>query len=410
MGYLELDITLSDEAKATYQTAHKFAMEVLRPAGMELDKLADPQEAIANGSPLWDVFRTYRELGFHRIGIPDELGGLRDSLDPMAGVFMAEQMGYGDAGLAVSLGASGNPFSIAALSPDPEMRELARAYCEDVRAEIIGCWAITEPDHGSDWIMGVTAGFNDPHCGPSVKAELVGDEYIITGQKSAWVSNGTIATHAALHVGLDSSQGMHGSGLAVFALDRPGVSRGKPLDKMGQRPLNQGEIFFEEVRIPKNHMVIPEPSLMQLVGKPILSAANGGVGVIFVGLAQAILDETTAYAKSRIQGGEPIFNHQNIKLKLFDMFTKVEYARAFARRMALYNMANRQAPSSIHAIAAKLISTEAAFDAASTAIQVFGGAGLSREYPIEKMFRDAKASMIEDGENSTLALAAAEDL
>ena len=91
---------------------------------------------------------------------------------------------------------------------------------------MIGCWAITEPDHGSDWILGG----NDPQCGPSVKAVLKGDEYILNGEKSAWVSNGTIATHATLHVSLDPSRGMQGQGLAIIPLNLPGISRGKPLD------------------------------------------------------------------------------------------------------------------------------------------------------------------------------------
>ena len=102
----------------------------------------------------------------------------------------------------------------------------------------MGCWAISEPDHGTDYMIDVA----DPAISPSVKGMLKGDEYIVNGQKAAWVSNGTIATHAVLHVGLDPSKGMKGQGLAIIPLDLPGISRAKPLDKIGQRPLNQGEI------------------------------------------------------------------------------------------------------------------------------------------------------------------------
>ncbi|MBU2550828.1 MAG: acyl-CoA/acyl-ACP dehydrogenase [Proteobacteria bacterium] len=410
MGHLELDLNLSDEAKAAGETARRFGLEVMRPAGEALDKLADPADVIAPDSILWDVFRQFRQLGFHRGAIPAELGGMAEEIDSMAGVLIAEAMGYGDAGLAVSLGASAFPFRLAALSPAPEVREFARAYCEDQKAELIGCWAITEPDHGSDWIMGMAPTFDDPRCAPSVRAVLKGDEYIVSGQKAAWVSNGTIATHAALHVCLDPSKGMQGSGLAVIPLDLPGISRGKPLDKMGQRPLNQGELFFEEVRIPTSHMVVPDPAMMAMVARIILASANGGMGIIFAGLAQAVYDEALKYARQRVQGGVPIFEHQNVKLKLFDMFIKTEAARAYARRMALYNALNSLSPSCHHAVAAKLLSTQTAFEVAAQAIQVFGGNGLSREYPIEKMFRDAKAAMIEDGENSALAIAAAADL
>jgi alkylation response protein AidB-like acyl-CoA dehydrogenase len=331
-------------------------------------------------------------------------------MDPKAGPLMAEMMGYGDAGLTISLGVSGFPMTFAMMSPEAELQDLVRAYCEDTKGEIIGCWAITEPDHGSDWILGTNPKFDDPRCAPSVRAVLKGDEYIITGQKSAWVSNGTIATHACLHVCLDPSKGMQGGGLAVIPLDLPGIRRGKPLDKIGQRALNQGEIFFDEVKLPKKYMIITDGAMMSAVAKMILTNANGGMGQVFVGLAQAAFDEALKYAKERIQGGVPIFEHKNIKLQLFNMFIKIEAARAFARRMSAYNQAMAPNGSAAHAIASKVLSTNTAFEVANEAISIFGGVGLTKEYLIEKLFRDARAAMIEDGENNALSLSGAEDL
>jgi alkylation response protein AidB-like acyl-CoA dehydrogenase len=301
------------------------------------------------------------------------------------------------------------PFFLASMSTEPELQQLTKDYCEDTDASLIGCWAITEPEHGSDWVFGTNPDFDDPKCGPDLRAVLKGDEYILNGQKAAWVSNGTIATHAAVHVGLEPGKGMQGSGLAIVPLDLPGISRGKPLDKIGQRPLNQGEIFFEEVKVPKKYMLIADTAMMQIVAKMILVNANGGMGITFVGLAQAAYDEALQYAKQRIQGGVPIFEHKNIKLQLFNMFIKVEAARAYARRMSLYNTV-KEMGSSPHAIAAKVLSTKTAFEVTSEAITIFGGNGLTREYPIEKMFRDARAAMIEDGENNALSIAGAVDL
>jgi alkylation response protein AidB-like acyl-CoA dehydrogenase len=177
------------------------------------------------------------------------------------------------------------------------------------------------------------------------------------------------------------------------------------LDKIGQRPLNQGEIFFDDVKIPKSWMIFPDPAVLASFREASLAQVNGGMGIVFAGLAKAAFDEALKYSKERIQGGKPIFEHQNIKLKLFNMFTMVESTRALTRRMALYNAANFP-PSGPHAVAAKVLATESAFKVASEAIQIFGGNGLSKEYPVEKMFRDARASMIEDGVNETLALAA----
>ncbi len=406
MAYRDIDFNLTDEQIALRDTIRKFGAEVMRPAGEKLDKLADPADVIAKGSVLWDVFKQYRELGFHRRSIPKALGGMMEDMDPMSNLIMGEELGYADAGLAISFGAGGMPFSYAALFPNPKLQEIARAYAEDTKGELVGCWAITEPDHGSDWVLGG----DDPKRGPSVRGVLKGDEYIVNGQKAAWVSNGTMATHAVFHVGLEPEKGMQGQGLAIIPLDLPGITRGKPLDKIGQRPLNQGEIFFEDVKIPKEYMVVtPDMGIMEGMGEAILAGANGGMGITFAGLAKAAYDEAYKYAKERIQGGVPIFEHQNIQLKIFKMFTLVEAARAATRRMAMYNAVN-QPPSGAHAVACKCFSTETAFQVASEAIQIFGGNGLSREYPIEKIFRDARAAMIEDGVNETLSLAAVEYL
>jgi len=403
MGYLELDGTLNEEQKAVQDMARRFAMEVMRPAGIELDNLSDPADAIAEGSVLWDVFKKQRELDLHKTAIPKELGGLMGDRDPVTGVLIAEQMGIGDAGLAISFGVSNFPFRFAAMSPEPELQQLARDYCEDTEANMIGCWALTEPEHGSDWVLAGQPDTDGPKCAPSLRAALKGDEYILNGQKAAWVSNGTIATHAVLHVGLDPSQGMAGTGIAIVPLDLPGITKGKPLDKIGQRPLNQGEIYFDDVTLPKKYMFIGDPAMGTYMVQTILTGANSGMAALFAGLAQGAYDEAFRYAKERVQGGVPIFEHKNIKLKIFDMFIAVEAARAYVRRLSRYNVANP--PGSLqHAIAGKILCTETSFKVASEAISILGGNGLSKEYPIEKMFRDARASMIEDGENSALAL------
>ena len=407
MSYREIDVDLSEDQRAMRDMVRKFGAEMMRPAGIELDKLHDPADVVGDGSVYWDVLKKYRELGLHRTDIPKDLGGLQEEMDPMSRVLMGEEMGYADAGLTISLGVSNMPFAMAALFPYPYYQDLVRRYCEDIEGNMIGCWAITEPDHGGDWSLGG----DNPECAPSVRGVLKGEEYIVNGQKSSWVSNGTIATHAVLHVCLDPTKGMLGTGLAILPLDLPGISKGKPLDKIGQRPLNQGSLIFEDARIPQEYMVIPDPSIMEQLGmgEQILAGANGGMAVVFAGLAKAAFDEAYRYSKERIQGGVPIFEHQNIKLKLFKMFTMVEAARAATRRMALYNSVT-QPPSAPHAVACKCLSTETATYVASEAIQIFGGYGLTKEYPVEKMFRDARSAMIEDGVNETLSIAAIEYL
>jgi alkylation response protein AidB-like acyl-CoA dehydrogenase len=408
MGLVELETNLTEEQRAIRDEARKFLMEVWRPAAIKLDKLADPADVIAKDSVLWDVLRKTYELGYHKMRFPEEVGGLGIA-DPLLGAIIAEEMGYAAADLCISLGVTSFPFTFAAMSPEPELQDMVRQFCADTEAKIIGCWAITEPDHGSDWLwFGGEVG-RDPKCAPQVRAVLDGDEYVINGQKSAWVSNGTIATHAALFLSFDPSQGMEGSGIASIPLNLPGITRGKPLNKLGQRALNQGEIFFDNVRIPKKYVICADPVTYKLMGDATLASANAGMGSVFAGLAAAALDEAIAYCKERIQGGRPIIEHQSVKARLFDMFTQVEAAKSLSRRVAVYN-AQAMPPAVHYSIASKIFCTETAFRVASMAIQLFGGYGLSKDFHIEKIFRDARASMIEDGVNETLALSGAEHL
>ena len=410
MAYPDIDLNLTDEQKALRDMVRKFGAEVMRPAGIELDKLGDPADVIADGSILWDVFKQFRELGLHTMSFSKSIGGMAEDIDPMTGILLLEEMGYADAGLAISLGVAGMPFIICQFLPAPELQDLARQYVEDKDCKLIGCWGITEPDHGGDWGLGG----DKPECGPSLRGVLKGDEYIINGQKAAWVSNGTIATHSVLHVGLDPSRGMQGQGIAICPLDLPGITRGKPLDKIGQRPLNQGEIFFDDVHLPKEYMIMTPTPASESAGNGGGLFAGGGtpmgsMAVMFGGLARAALDEAIKYAKQRVQGGVPIIEHKNIKLKLFEMFMMTESARSLSRRLQLYNYLSGSS-SMLHTMAGKWMATETAFKVASEAIQIFGGNGLSKEYAIEKIFRDARAAMIEDGTNEALALAVVDEL
>jgi alkylation response protein AidB-like acyl-CoA dehydrogenase len=372
----------------------------LRPAGIALDKL-DPASVIDRDSVLWSVYRHYHELGFHRLIIPKALGGLE--VDPLTWTLIVEQLGYGDVGLGESLACSLVPFLLGAAFGGPEAHDWVRAYCDDNQGSMIGCFAFTEPNHGSDWVLAAQPGFDDPQRAPTVRAVRKGDAYIINGQKSAFISNGPIATHALLILCVDSSKGMRGTGIALIPLDLPGISRGKPLDKVGLRTYPQGALIFEEVKIPARMMLFPDPEEGYQTQQWILTPAGELLSALSTGLAQAALDEAHQYAKIRIQGGKPIIEHQSIGLTLFNMLSMLESARSYSRRIALHN-AEHPPGSALHALASKVYCTEAAFKIASSAMQIHGGYGLSKEYPIEKMFRDARCGMIGE-ENNALSLA-----
>ena len=403
MAMIDIEIGMSDEEREIQDTVHKFAAEVMRPAGEKLDALADPADVIAEDSVLWEVFEKHNELGLDEVTDPVKAAeqGLTPVQQARLRCIIAEEQGWGDSGLAISFGVNGFPRALAQMSGKPELIERFAG------PEVIGCWAITEPDHGSDQITFATDPRIESLGKPNCVARKDGDGFVVNGQKAAWVSNGTIAEAAALFCAVDMGDGISGIGGFVVPLDEPGVSRGRPLDKIGQRALNQGEIFFDGLRVPADYLVVP-PELYALGGKMGLSQANSGMGATFVGVAQAALDLALDYAKQRVQGGVAIIEHQSVKARLFEMFRKVEAARALNRRVVTYNAVNP--PQLQYAIASKVTSTETAFEVASAALQIFGGNGLSREYPIEKLLRDARASMIEDGCNEVLGLAAAAEL
>jgi alkylation response protein AidB-like acyl-CoA dehydrogenase len=401
MPLAEIEVGLSDPERAARDAAHKFAEEVMRPAGVALDRLADPADVIARGSPLWTVFDRYRELGLDDLdAAASELSALERAR--LRGLVL-EELGWGDAGLAISLGVAGFARMFALMSGRPALVE---RFCDPKRREI-GCWAVTEPDHGSDTLAVTETHFRNPALKANCVARQDGSDWVIRGQKAAWVSNGTIATVAALFCTLDPAEGFHGGGVALVPLDLPGVSRGKPLDKLGQRALNQGEIFFDDVRIPAEFMVVGKEAYAFIV-EMVLAMANASMGAIFVGTARAALELALGYARERVQGGVPIFQHQSVRARLFKMFTQVEAARSLARRVMLHNAT--QPPLLQYSIASKVFCTNSAFETASAALQVFGGNGLTREYPIEKILRDARASMIEDGCNELLSLVGAAKL
>jgi alkylation response protein AidB-like acyl-CoA dehydrogenase len=399
--YTELNKSLSEEESSLKEQVHRFARDVLRPAAMELDPLT-PEEVIASGSVYWDALRQYRKLGYHLRGMPEEFGGI--TLSPLSQQIVGEEMGWGAADLSVSMGAGSMPFAFAARAGNKVLIEkYVEPYVGDIEGRFVGCWAITEPQHGSDAVF-----MGDARAPAGVGFDLWGEQqggdWIIRGQKSSWVSNGTIATHAMLHMNLDRSNGTGGA-IAFVPLDLPGVSKGKPLDKLGQRALNQGEVFFDEVRIPGDYVLVPQQAYA-MMGDFILAGANGGMGATFTGLARAAFEEGLTYARDRVQGGKKICEHQAVQLKLMDMFIKVEAARGLSRSAIVYN-ATTIPPAPEYSVASKVFCTQAAFDVASDALQLHGGYGLAKGMVIEKLFRDARAALIEDGTNDVLALAGA---
>lgn len=406
--YDELIPGLDAEREAVRAETHRFAAEVLRPASLELDQRS-AGEVVAPSSRLWDVFEAWYALGNHASGLPEAVGGLE--LDPLAQHLVYEELGWGASDLAISLGVAQMPFqAVAGMALLTEnqalLDEIVVPFAEDRQGRYVGCWAITEPLHGSDSLGVGTKVFADPKSSGNCRARRDGDDWIVTGQKSSWVSNGTIATHALLFCTIEPDHGMAGGGVLVVPLDRPGVKRGAPLEKQGQRALNQGEIIFEDVRIP-GHYLLAGPDVYSLVHEMTLTGANSGMSIIFTGAARAAFEEALAYARVRVQGGTSIAEHQMVQGKLFSMFALVEQARALSRAVSGGLASAGGSGGLTHAIAAKVTCTQAAHAVASDAVQVFGAMGLAKGLLVEKLLRDTRAALIEDGVNEFLSLVAA---
>ena len=400
MPYVELSgfEVLSDEERALQQAVHKFAADVVRPAGVALDAMS-AEESVAPGSPIWEVFATGASLGLDADPDPDIPLPVLARIQALA----VEELGWGDSGLAVSLGVSGFPLMMAKRAGNAELVELATGR--------IGCWIGTQPDRGSDGLMLYPAERNPraPHgTKGNLTARISGGDIVINGQSSAWVSNGPIAQVGLVSINADYGDGFfdsegHPHGIeAIVPLDLPGVMRGKPLEKLGKRAQPQGEIYFDDVRIPLSFALTDEEHFW-LSHAATWSTAGVAMGQTMTGLARAAFEHALDYAHTRRQGGSLIAEHQLVQHRLGLMARKVEMMRAYSRRATEYTLTS-PAKHPYFTASSKAAVTDLAFEVADEALQIFGGNGLTKEYPVEKLFRDARAARIEDGENHVLTM------
>jgi alkylation response protein AidB-like acyl-CoA dehydrogenase len=194
-----------------------------------------------------------------------------------------------------------------------------------------------------------------------------------------------------------------GGGMALIPLDLPGISRGKLIKLLGSHDIPQCEIFLEDVHIPEDYLLIG-PDIYEAAMDTFLNLGGLSVAGVFTGLARAAFEEALNYAKQRIQGGKPLVEHQIIQAKLFDMFTKVEAARAFSRAAFSYCLTPADTIPIEYSTAAKVYCTQIAYEVAHEAVQIHGANGLSPEYLVSKLFRDARGGLIGDGCNEVLGL------
>ena len=386
-----LEEPLSEMERSVQDAAHRFAENVMRPAGARLDRLS-AAALIAPDSELWKVLQESAGLGLTMTTLLELPALERARLMMIA----SEELAWGDAGLAGAILVNNFPGMYAAIAGRMDLV----AYCDGK----LGCWGITEPDHGSDMLdaHGSLQAADGDYGRPNCVARIDGDQVVINGQKAAWVSGAMTAQVCALYAHAEIDGKTRPGLVIIVPLDLPGVTRGKPLEKLGLRGLNQGELYFENVVVPSSNIIAGPDDYADMVYHT-LAEANVHVACTAVGIARAAYEHALAYVHTRRAGGRKIAQHQQVQHRLFHMFRKVEAARALVRRVATYN-ATAPLPALQGSAAAKVHATQTAFEVASEALQIFGANGMSLEYPMEKLLRDARAMLIADGCNEVLAM------
>ena len=398
LGPTGLDGKLSEEVLQIKDQANRFARNVMRPLAADLDRM--PARKVAEkGSPIYDFFAEVKNIGLVDMMA---IGGLDPSEQQAILPALFEELGWGDCGLGLLTAA--RDFALMAAQATRNQDVIQRI------GDGFGCFIVTQPDRGCDAIdhegTEVHEGKRQSVGNLTIKRD--GTDFIINGQSSAWISGAPIATCGILYATCDYGDGFYDQrGALNFAgllvpFDEPGVSKGLPLEKLGQRSLPQGEVFFDSVRVPKNFVVAENEQAHVTLDAP-LNFAKLLVAMAFVGVARAAYDHVLAYVHERRQGGVPLIMHQNMRARVFNIWRKLEASRGMVHRAVSYNF-GPYGPHTLGSLTAKIHSTETALDVTTEAIRIFGGNGLTHEYPLEKLVRDCQASLIEDGENYMLAL------
>ncbi len=377
-----MDFRLSEEQEMMKKVAHDFAANEIAPYASEWDhKHIYPEECI----------KKMHEVGLMTIGVPAEYGG--PGLDHLAQNIVAEEISWGDAGIATVMAAS------TLLAADPVLiaanHEQKKEFYGRLMDGELGAFCLTEPGAGSD------AG------GLSTRCQKVGDEYIINGTKQ-FISNGGTAGVYTLLATMDKKMGT--KGMCAFIIDRntPGITVGKTEDKLGIRTSNTTEVIFEDVKVPAKNLLGKEGDGFKIIMRT-LDISRASVAALAVGVAQASLDAALEYSQLRTQFGKPICSFQAIQFKLADMAQRIQASRLLYYEAS--SLQDMEVPRfSKSASLAKCFAGDTAVFCATEALQVFGGYGYTRDYPVEKYYRDAKIFQIYEGTGEVQRLVIAGDL
>jgi alkylation response protein AidB-like acyl-CoA dehydrogenase len=366
-----MDYLLTEEQEMIRDLCRQIAEEKIKPVAAEYDE--------KNEFP-WDIVKVIAESDIFGVYIPEEYGGMGGGVLEMA--IATEQLSWGCGGIALSFAATGlGTYPILLYASDEQKSK----YLPDIAAgKKLAAFCITEAEAGSD------AG------GIKTTARKDGDHYILNGTKQ-WITNGGEAEIYTVIAMTDKSKGPRGASAFVVEKNTPGVSFGKKEDKLGIRGSATREVIFTDCKIPKENLLGKE-GLGFIVAMKTFDHSRPGVAAQAVGIAQRALDEAVRYSHERRQFGSAISSFQGIQWMLADMATQVEASRALIYSAARMVDSGAKNVAKISAMS-KMFSSDVAMKVTTDAVQIFGGYGYMKEYPVEKLMRDAKITQIYEGTN-----------
>ncbi|MFW9987870.1 MAG: acyl-CoA dehydrogenase family protein [Candidatus Odinarchaeota archaeon] len=366
-----MDFSLTEKQKMLRKITRKFAEEILVPVAKESDEKQELNE---------NAFKKMQEMNYFGACLPVKYGGAGLENDTIGFCIIIEEISRADAGWGITMAVHNGVAAYPIYKYGTE--EQKQTFLEDLaKGNKVGAFCLTEPNAGSD------------AAGVQLTAVKDGDEYILNGTKIFSTSGGIAGTLLVVAKTGDKDSRRE---MTVFIVDSntPGYSVGVKEDKLGVRASNTSELVFEDVRVPQENILGKYGDGFKMAMR-ILDFGRIGIAAQCLGLGQAALEASVKYSNERVQFGKPIGRFQGIQWKLADMACAVESARLFTYKAAfLHDMGENFGTASSMA---KLVASEAAMQAAHDAVQIHGGYGLMKAYPVERYFRDAKMGEIYEG-------------
>ncbi|HEY7520948.1 MAG TPA: acyl-CoA dehydrogenase family protein [Methylomirabilota bacterium] len=377
-----MDFELSDEHKQVRDVARQFAEAELGEKIAPYDARHEfPHEIVAKLAP----------LGFLGVLVPEEYGG--SGLDYVAYALIVEELNRGDASVGITMWAHNSlGTNHINLFGSPEQK---RKYLPALASgQVLGAWGLTEPGSGSD------------AAALRTRAERRGDEYVLNGSK-AFITNASVGKTAVVMARTDPTRGAKGISAFVLEKGMPGFSAGQPYRKLGLHASDTAELIFEDARVPAENL-LGEPGQGFVQAMQVLEGGRIAMAAMAVGIAQAAVDQAAKYMKQRTAFGKTLAEFNGLQGMIADMATEVDVARLLMLRAAWLKDQGRPA---MHAAAmAKVFASEVAMKAATRAVQIHGGAGYITEFPVERIFRDAKLTEIGEGTSEVQRMVIAREI